>query len=288
MSLRCNKMNGAMSEAALTSASWEALLRLELRAGVDRTRLVPIERYGPLSVQRPFYPEQDVCHVYLLHPPGGVVGGDRLELHLDLKNDAQALFTTPGAGKFYLSAGDTAQVYQQFEVRAGASLEFLPQENIYFTGAKVDIRTALEVDADGAILFWEKHCFGRPANAESFASGSLVSQIDLRVAGKLLFTEKQRVDSSEIERSSGLRNHVVSGSFLVYAAEFEAAALQELQALQPQQGIGGISRPHPGLLIARFLGDSTRAIDDYFTALWQVLRPHILQREACRPRIWNT
>lgn len=277
-----------MPEAALSSQHWEALLRLELRGGEDRTRLVPIERYGPLSVQRPFYPEQDVCHVYLLHPPGGVVGGDRLELRLDLKKDAQALFTTPGAGKFYLSAGDTARVCQQFEVGAGASLEFLPQENIYFPGAMVDISTSLEVEEDGCILFWEKHCFGRPANAEQFASGSLVSQIDLRVAGRLLFTEKQRVDVDELERSSGLRNHPVSGSFLVYAAGLQAVVLEELQALQPERGIGGVSQPHPGLLIARFLGDSTRAIDDYFTALWDILRPRVLQRKACRPRIWNT
>jgi urease accessory protein len=277
-----------MSEAALSSQNWEALLRLELRRGDDRTRLVPIERYGPLSVQRPFYPEAEVCHVYLLHPPGGVVGGDRLELQLDVKKDASAVLTTPGAGKFYLSAGARAAVHQQFDVAAGACLEFLPQENIYFAGAQVDIKTSLELEQGGCILFWEKHCFGRPANQEIFLSGSLVSQIDLRVAGQLLFTEKQRVDASELARSSGFRNHAVSGSFLVYAGTLEAAALQQLQALQPEHGIGGISQPQPGLLIARFLGDNSRDIDDYFMKLWEMLRPQLLQREACRPRIWNT
>ena len=277
-----------MSEAVLSSQNWEALLRLELRSGADRTRLVPIERYGPLSVQRPFYPEAEVCHVYLLHPPGGVVGGDRLELRLDVKKDASALLTTPGAGKFYLSAAATAEVRQNFEVAAGASLEFLPQENIYFAGAQVDIKSSLDLEEGGCLLFWEKHCFGRPANQETFSSGSLVSQIDLRVAGELIFTEKQRVDASELARISGFRNHAVSGSFLVYAEALDAAALQPLQALQPEQGTGGISQPHPGLLIARFLGDSSRDIDDYFMKLWQRLRPQVLRREACRPRIWNT
>ena len=111
-----------MAEAALNAQNWAALLRLELRAAADRTRLVPIERRGPLSVQRPFYPEGEVCHVYLLHPPGGVVGGDRLELCLDLQARAKALFTTPGAAKFYQSAGATAQVRQVFELAAGAEL----------------------------------------------------------------------------------------------------------------------------------------------------------------------
>ncbi len=277
-----------MAEAALNAQNWAALLRLELRAAADRTRLVPIERRGPLSVQRPFYPEGEVCHVYLLHPPGGVVGGDRLELCLDLQARAKALFTTPGAAKFYQSAGATAQVRQVFELAAGAELEYLAQENIYFPGAQVNARTTFELQADSRIMFWEKHCFGRPANREFFASGKLVSQIDLRVAGRLIYTEKQRVDAAELKRSSGLRNHAVSGSLLVYGSPLESTLMRQLQELQPEHGVCGLSQPQPGLLIARYLGDSTRDLDDCFTELWETLRPLVMQRAASRPRIWNT
>ena len=250
--------------------------------------MVPIERYGPLSVQRPFYPEGEVSHVYLLHPPGGVVGGDRLELCLDLKAKAKALFTTPGAAKFYLSAGDTADVSQQFELAAGAELEYLPQENIYFPGAQVNARTTFELEPDSRLMFWEKHCFGRPANREFFATGKLISQINLRVAGRLVYTETQRVDATELERSSGLRNHAVSGSLLIYGSPLESTMLRELQGLQPEDGVCGLSQPQPGLLIARYLGDSTQALDDCFTGLWETLRPLVMQRAASRPRIWNT
>ncbi len=84
-----------MTEAALTASNWQAQLRLQLRAGAERTRLVPLERYGPLSVQRPFYPEGECCHVYLLHPPGGVVGGDELDLQVELQPGVRGLFTAP-------------------------------------------------------------------------------------------------------------------------------------------------------------------------------------------------
>ena len=104
-----------MNAVAPVSQNWEAFLQLELRTGQDKTHLVPIKRYGPLSVQRPFYPEAECCHVYLLHPPGGVVGGDKLEVQLELKPEAKALFTTAGAGKFYRSAGDVALVSQRFD-----------------------------------------------------------------------------------------------------------------------------------------------------------------------------
>ena len=59
---------------------------------------------GPLRVQRPFYPaneQADECHVYLLHPPGGFVGNDTLEIEGTLAAGTHVLVTTPSAGKFY-------------------------------------------------------------------------------------------------------------------------------------------------------------------------------------------
>ena len=144
-----------MNSVSSILQNWEAYLELKLTPGQDKTRLVPLKRYGPLSVQRPFYPEKEVCHVYLLHPPGGVVGGDKLELQVDLEPQAKALFTTPGATKFYLSAGHFAQVKQQLKVQQDAELEYLPQENIYFPGSLVNAKTSLQVAKNSSAIVWE-------------------------------------------------------------------------------------------------------------------------------------
>ncbi len=56
------------------NTGWKANLSLEFKATALRTVISKREHKGPLAIQRPFYPEDDVCHVYLLHPPGGVVG----------------------------------------------------------------------------------------------------------------------------------------------------------------------------------------------------------------------
>ncbi len=277
-----------MTEAALEAQNWAARLRLELRRGTDRTRLVPLERYGPLSVQRPFYPEGDSCHVYLLHPPGGVVGGDSLDLEVELKPGARGLFTAPGAAKFYLSAGQTAMVTQRFRVGAGAGLEFLPQENIFFPGALVNVTTSIDAEPGARILLWEKNCFGRPANRESFQRGRLRSKIEFSVGGQLAYTELQRVDAAEIARGSGLRGQPVSGTLLAYGAEFGDDAVSALQRLEPGRGIAGLTLARPDLLVARYLGPATDDVDDYFVRLWEALRPLLLEREPCRPRIWNT
>ena len=277
-----------MNETASKPASWAALLRLELRRVGDSTRLLPLQRYGPLTVQRPFYPEADCCHVYLLHPPGGVVGGDSIDLIADLKADARSLFTMPGAAKYYRSAGATARVSQRFAVAEGAQLEYLPQENIYFPGARVDSRTSIDVEPGACVVLWEKHCFGRPANRESFDHGSLRARIELRSAGRLIYAEVQRIDADDIRRPSGLRGHPVCGTLLAYGAGLREATADAMQETVPEQGVAAVTRLQPDLLLARYLGPDTGDLDRYFNRLWQRLRPRLLQRDACRPRIWNT
>ncbi len=268
--------------------NWSAYLDLELTAGEVKTNLIPKQRYGPLSVQRPFYPEQGYCHVYLLHPPGGVVGGDHLDLKINAQADAHALFTTPGATKFYLSAGETALVKQRVNLQQGSSLEFLPQENIYFPGAQVYTHTQLDVVAGSVAMLWEKHCLGRPANEETFSHGKVISELSVQREGKLLFNEKQRMDEVEINRPSGLRGNPVCGTFLIYAESLTASLIDDLRELQPEQGVCGMTRTYDELLVVRYMGASTSDLNSYFVQLWEKIRSVVLNRNSCHPRIWNT
>ena len=277
-----------MNEAALKSQNWEAFLQLDLRPGEPNTQLVPRQRYGPLTVQRPFYPEGGRCHVYLLHPPGGIVGGDRLTLQVAVDAQAKALMTTPGATKFYLSAADTANVRQQFRVAGDAELEFLPQENIYFPGAIARSDTLVDAEAGSRVILWEKHCFGRPANNERFDRGRLQSRLQFRLDGQLLFSETQRIDAAEIKRASGLRSNAVCGSMLVYGVTLSTERLRELQEIEPEQGNAGLSQVAPDLLIARGFCARTHDLNAYFVTLWEALRPELLGHDASHPRIWNT
>ena len=94
-------------------AEWRARLDLELSKSNNRTILSHQKHHGPLQVQKPFYPERSgTCHVYILHPPGGVVGGDHLNIYVDVNSNAHALITTPAAGKFYRSVGPVAKLEQ--------------------------------------------------------------------------------------------------------------------------------------------------------------------------------
>jgi len=102
--------------------AWHGSLNLQYRRDGERT--TALDRHeGPLRVLQRLYPEGDaVCHHVLVHPPGGIVGGDVLHVDADLAAGSHALISTPGATRFYRSAGAEArQSVQAPWARAAAS-----------------------------------------------------------------------------------------------------------------------------------------------------------------------
>lgn len=281
-------MQSSVSPQSKHADGWQAILELSLQKINGKTCLLPKQRLGPLTVQRPFYPEGDVCHVYVLHPPGGVVGGDRLKLAVNARPGSHGLITTPGAGKFYRSAGKTAQLQQQFNVAEDAVLEFLPLESIYFPATELSSKISVNLQLTSKFVSWEIHCFGLPVNNEDFTDGNVLLNTEVTVDGKLLLHDKLKIDSLEFGRTSGLRGNRVYGSFVVYSQMISDALLDTMQSLQAESGIAGVSCLEPCLLVARYLGDSTEHAQIYFRKLWQMLRPIALGLDACAPRIWNT
>ena len=168
-----------MSAVPETSATgWQAELRLRFAAAGSRTRLVERSHHGPLVTQRAFHPEGAPCHVYIVHPPGGVVGGDELRIDVQVDAGAHALITTPAATKFYRCASRSSSQAQELRAR-GATLEWLPQENIFYRGADVRAATRVHVDERARFIGWEMACLGLPARGEAFDAGTLQLDFEL-------------------------------------------------------------------------------------------------------------
>ena len=151
---------------------WQAALDLGFAREDGATRLARRAHRGPLVVQRPFLPEgPGVCHVYLLHPPGGLVGGDELTIDVEVDAGAHALVTTPAAGKVYRTTGAAARQTQRLRVADGATLEWLPQEAILYDGARATLETRVELGAARRFIGIDAVCFGLPAGRAPFARG---------------------------------------------------------------------------------------------------------------------
>ena len=147
-------MNTAQSYGS--SRNWKAELSLGYRERFGKTSLVDMAFKGPLRVQRSFYPEDHVCHTYLLHPPGGMVSGDKLNIDISISAGSHALLTTPSAGKVY--GADSANVAQSQMIRGevvDGVLEWLPQETILFDRANAQLTTRFDLDESSILGAWE-------------------------------------------------------------------------------------------------------------------------------------
>jgi urease accessory protein len=111
------------------ASGWHASLRLRFADDAGTTRLTERVHVGPLRVQKALYPEGPrACQVIIVHPPGGIAGGDSLALDLRLDAQTEVLATSPGAAKWYRANGRVSRQDVRLRVDAGAALEWLPQE----------------------------------------------------------------------------------------------------------------------------------------------------------------
>ncbi len=271
------------------TATWRAQLALEYERRDARTVLATRRHDGPLVVQKSLYPEGDaVCHNIIVHPPAGIVGGDSLEINARVGAQAHALLTTPGAAKWYRSAGAWAQQKNVFVLEKDACLEWLPQETIVFDGALARLHTEVSLDAGARYIGWEVLCLGR-GSGERFERGQCQSSVMVSRGGKPLWMERGGLAAGGLLMHSpaGLNGKTVCGTLTAVAENMDALDLNACRAVTAKKG-GAAVTLLPGVMVARYLGDSSEAAKQYFVALWQIVRTVVAGRAAIEPRIWRT
>ena len=276
----------ALAANVMGHAGWRARLHLKLRAAGGRTVLAERSHEGPLVVQRPFYPEGPVCHLYLVHPPGGVAGGDHLSLQIDAGPAVQGVITTPAATKIYRSFGTRVSRIEQEMSAEDATLEWLPQETIVFRGAHTRLATRVNLMGRARFIGWEILCLGRPANAEVFDAGSVAQDFELHHEGRPLLMDRFRLKGGDSSLAArwGLGGEPVLGTMLVYPSDAEQLAL----ARQDAERSGLATSLVDGVLLLRLRAGQAETVRREFERLWSVLRPGFSGIAAHSPRIWAT
>lgn len=277
-------------DAVTSRTSWHASLALgfELRGG--KSILAARRHDGPLVVQKSLHPEGDaVCHAIVVHPPAGIAGGDALLIDVRAGEGAHALLTTPGAGKWYRSAGARASQRVRIEAAAGSAVEWLPQETIVYDGALADITWEARLAADARLIAWDIFCLGRTGSGERFARGDCRLESRIHRDDRLAWLERGRIEAGSRVASSpvGLAGHTVFGTLVAAHPQIAAETVAACRAVEARSGEIAITLL-PGVLVARYRGDSTEAARACFAALWAVLRQPIVGRAAVAPRIWST
>ncbi|MBP5122539.1 urease accessory protein UreD [Pseudomonas protegens] len=272
---------------ALFTPSWHAELELAYARCGPTTRPVLRRHLGPLRVQKHLYAEgPEVCQHIIVHPPGGIAGGDRLAISARVDSGAWAQLTSPGAAKWYRATGPASQALN-LQVAPGATLEWLPQETIVFSAAQAELMTRIELQGDARLFYWDIIALGRPASGERFEQGHFQAHLDLYRDGRPLWHERQRIGGGDglLDSPIGLDGQPVFATLLV-TGEIDGELLERCRALA--HPVRGDLSQLPGLLVARCLASEALQARAWLIELWRLLRPALLGREARPPRIWNT
>lgn len=276
--------------ATVAEGGWRARLALGFALRGTRTALVRRSHRGPLVFQKPLYPEGDaVCHGIIVHPPAGIAGGDELLLDVEVEEGGHALLTTPGAGKWYRSAGARSRVAQRIQVGPDGVCEWLPQEGIVYDRALGDLVSEVDLAAGAVYLGMEMWCLGRTGSGERFLAGELTLATRIRREGRPLWLERGRLrgGSALLTSAAGLAGQPVTATLLAAAPCFPAGLLESCRDQRPAAGEGAVTLL-PGLLVARYRGPACEPGRAWMVALWRRLRPALIGRPATVPRIWKT
>ncbi|WP_425642195.1 urease accessory protein UreD [Marinomonas gallaica] len=277
------------------ASQWQAYLNLGFTKSERGTVLKTCDHKGPLYVQKPFYPEgKETAHVYLLHPPGGLVSGDELVISSRQAPDTHVLITTPGAGRVYKARPDRTLQCQttHLQVPAEAIMEWLPQETILYPDANTRLRNHVELHGNARFIGWEITCFGLPANKLDFGVGSADQSVQIRSDGRIRLRERLLVDEHSrdlMAGKAGLQGQPVNGLMIAgpFVQDNEALidALREL--CQADDSVAGATVVDEFIVI-RSLGNDSEKMKRLFTHCWGVIRPALMGKPACAPRIWAT
>ncbi|MFY8117578.1 MAG: urease accessory protein UreD [Roseateles sp.] len=275
--------------------AWHGHLTLDYRRDSDG-RCTALDRHeGPLRVLQRLYPEgPGICHHVLVHPPGGIVGGDQLDIEASLGPGSHALITTPGATRFYRSAGAAARQRLRARLAEGARLDWLPLETIVYSGALAENRLVFELAPGAEMLGWDVLALGLPAAGQAFARGHYQQHLEL--PGRWLERGLIRADDHRLLHSPlGLGGRPVLGALWFAAGQALAPARREA-LLEIARGEiaasgwdwAGCTAPEDGVLVLRLLAERVEPALALLSRVWAAWRREAWALAPCAPRIWKT
>lgn len=274
---------------------WHGRLELNYRHDGDRT-LAHDRHSGPLRVLQSLYPEgPGICHHVLVHPPGGIVGGDALHVQANLQAGAHALITTPGATRFYRSAGEGALQSVTARIDDGARLEWLPLETICHSAALADNQLRFELQPGGEMMGWDIVALGLPASGEAFEAGHYAQRIEL--PGVWLERATLRGDDQHLLDSPlGFAGHRVLATmwFATGTAMTPDRRDRLLEAAREQASThtlartAGCTSPNAQVVVLRLLAPRVEPAMQLLSTVWARWREVGWGLDAVAPRVWRT
>lgn len=282
--------------------TWLASIKLEFRKDNDKTLMIRNLHYGPLVVQKPFYPEI-ACHIYLLHPPGGVASCDHLSVEAKANEHSQVLITTPGATKFYKGDNNYSLFEQNFYVENDASLEYLPAQNIFYKGTHTKVKTTFYLKDNSRFAFRDVSKCGMKDEERPFENSSLFNTVTIVENGKEKLIETSFIDGQDdLEALSGNYGCVYTGTYItnkvceetldkiraILDSYKDNRSFEHPQRYDPNFRFYAAAGVVDNYTVVRFLSSQNEGIEKAIVDIWKLTRLETVGLKPWLPRIWST
>lgn len=274
--------------------AWRAELKLDYTLESQRT-VARFLHQGPLRILQSLYPEGDqICHNVLVHPPGGLVGGDTLDIRVSVAKGAHGLVSTPGATRFYKSGGHPALQHVVAHVSNGARLEWLPLEAIAYNNCEATNRAIFNLEPSAELITWDVTALGLPSSDMAFNQGHF--QQHLEIPG--VWLEKGNIrgtDARWLNSPLGMAGQKCLGT-LVFAAgsaieagraEHALEAAREVLESHSLKGQAGLTCAHPQVIVLRVMSPLVEPTMDLLKQVWATWRHTLWALPSTPPRIWS-
>jgi urease accessory protein len=226
-------------------------IALAVSAAGGTSRRTRVHEAGSLRVRFPNTHDAGALDAVIVNTAGGMTGGDRFAVRIDVEASARLTVTTAAAEKIYRSLGPDTEIGVRLAVKGGAALAWLPQETILFDRARLHRTIDIDLASGASLLAAEAIVFGRAAMGETVADGSLFDRWRVRVEGALVFAETIRLDGAIAQRLAET------------AIAKEGAAVDTVAAVRAMQpsfaGEVGVSTWN-GLAVARLVARDCSAL----------------------------
>ena len=274
--------------------AWRADLKLDYTLESQRT-VVRYLHQGPLRILQSLYPEGDqICHNVLVHPPGGLVGGDTLDIQVTVAEGAHGLVSTPGATRFYKSGGHPALQQVVAHLADNAKLEWLPLEAIAYNDCEATNRAIFNLAPSAELITWDVTALGLPSSDMAFTQGHF--QQHLEIPG--VWLERGIIrgeDTRWLNSPLGLAGSKCLAS-LVFASGSAINSDRTTQALEAAREVieshplrlqAGITCVHPQVIVLRVMSPLVEPTMDLLKKVWAVWRHTLWALPSTPPRIWS-
>ena len=271
------------------SYSWLGELDLGFDLRDDKTVMSRNRHEGPLVVQKALYPEgPQICQVLIIHPPGGIAGGDELRINCDVEKGACVQLINPGATKWYESFERPSKQLISLNLKADSICEWLPQENIIFNKCLVDIGTDINIEAGGIYVGWDFFSLGRHIDHAPFIEGRLKQKTRILIDGLPVFIERTLFSPDQLLDGPGMLDGFSSfGTMFIVGLQQDESLIDDLREIAAEETHCALTWLKD-LLVARWVGEDIEHGRQVFTRLWARLRSVYSSHAAVKPRIWNT